>query len=1345
MKKQIKYFLVMLLFFVLVGTSYVNAAEFAPTDSNIAETSNEEVIYIIGTHLFTEETDYISAQLMMYAARTIELPDGIDEEEALKYMKIYTRDWEGNWTDAINGKPVTFENGFKFDIKYTDLEKYVVTYANVTNVTEMEEALANPDIQTINIMNDFTTDHSIVISKPVTINGNDKTISFEEMPAEWVTGGNNYVLKVYNTEATINGIKLTNSRAGLWVGSSDVTLKGTIDVSGNKEGGIEVSKSTDYPDRAPSLNAIDATLVNDGEASLKATIWEDKVTGTVETNLVKVTGLMPNQVLYYNEMPEATVTSLAELQLVLGSNLKVINLANDITTDASIEIGRSVTINGNGNKIAKSGTPAFVSGGDNYVLKVYGGAEAIDVEIVNIGLTNAMAAMIVGDNARVLVDGLDVSGNVWGGIEVKNVATAELVVGGENNGIIHSNETYGVPTVWVDETTVANQVATVTLVGATKIETKGQVHYYQQEGVANGNSEEAIKDALADENVTTIIIPTEVEVDEPIVVDREIVLQGEGTITLSDNAAESGADALTVTTEGKIIIPAGSRILVERLENSGEIIIGYTPAIYAMRSLAEPTVVDAMLSVIEPMIMTETGKITNNGTLLVKENGSITGAGTITNNGIIRLSGDRTFGAHIGVYVEGEGTVEQWVATEAQLQLAIADVMVDTVVLDGDIVLTSATVGGIEVAREVTLEMNGCTIDSTNVATATMAEKQKSYAFIVREGGNLTINGEGTFTSAKDADYKNNILNDAGTLTLNNVTLVGNYCVDTNLRGSTKPAETTMTGCTLTGGFASATGWSLATVNVDNSTLTGKWYAVTGNGTAQDATLNITNGSVLTGTEGVAIYMPSTKILNVTDSTLTGLTALEAVAGEISIVNSKLNATGAYKDFATLEAKTSDGTYDEGSAIFLRSHGGYADEGTLRLTIDDKTTLTSANGNGIRIYEQVNKTQATQGVSEILVGYYPKNITAGKDKEAVKVEAKDLITYVEVDDLSVEGEKYVFTEAGLQSAIADANVDTVILGADIALTSATVGGIEVTREVTLEMNGYTIDSTNGATAEIAGHQKSYAFIVKGGIFTINGEGKFTTAKDTSYKNNILNDAGTLYINNVTLEGNYCVDTNLRGSTEIAETTMTGCTLTSPVACTTGWSYATVNIDNSDLTATWYAVAGNGTAESATLNITNGSELTSTSGSAIYMPGTKKLNITDSTVTGLTAIEAVAGEISIENSTISATGDYKDLATLEAKTGDGTYTEGSAIFLRSHEGYADGSELTLTVDNKSTISSANAHGIRVYEHVGKTESTQGVSTITVNYYSDKVTSTKDALMVEDAESLITTVETTDLAE
>ena len=94
------------------------------------------------------------------------------------------------------------------------------------------------------------------------------------------------------------------------------------------------------------------------------------------------------------------------------------------------------------NTISMSGTPEYNPNGDNFVLKVYGGNPTIK----NVTLTNAMAAIMVGDNATVTVENVNVDGNVWGGIEVKNVETASLIV----ESITHNNEVYGTPTVWVD-------------------------------------------------------------------------------------------------------------------------------------------------------------------------------------------------------------------------------------------------------------------------------------------------------------------------------------------------------------------------------------------------------------------------------------------------------------------------------------------------------------------------------------------------------------------------------------------------------------------------------------------------------------------------------------------------------------------------------------------------------------------------------------------------------------------------------------------------------------------------------------------------------------------------------
>ncbi len=67
-----------------------------------------EQIYIIGNHLFTEKTEYLSEKTIMLAATTIKYPTNISNVKALEYMKIYARDLEGNWIDATTGETIDY-------------------------------------------------------------------------------------------------------------------------------------------------------------------------------------------------------------------------------------------------------------------------------------------------------------------------------------------------------------------------------------------------------------------------------------------------------------------------------------------------------------------------------------------------------------------------------------------------------------------------------------------------------------------------------------------------------------------------------------------------------------------------------------------------------------------------------------------------------------------------------------------------------------------------------------------------------------------------------------------------------------------------------------------------------------------------------------------------------------------------------------------------------------------------------------------------------------------------------------------------------------------------------------
>lgn len=581
MKKQIKYFLIVLLLFVLAGTGIVNAATFQATDENIAETDSEELIYVIGTHLFTEETPYISTQIMMYAARTIDIPTGVEGQDALEYMKVYSRDLEGNWIEAISGETVDL-SGVEFDIQYKDLEKYVVTTANVKNVTELEEALANPDITTINLIagDKFETDHSILVSKPVTINGNGETITFTGESGEWRKDTENYVVKVYNTEATISDITLTGANAALLVNSSDVVLEETINVDGNAFGGIEVSKGVGEGLENPSLDITNATLEHE-EVLENPTIWEDGVNDCiVGGNLVKVTGVKVGQVFYFNEMPEANVTSVAELEHALQTNLEVINLLKGdnykYETDHVIVVGRDVTINGNGNIISYVGEEGSWSGGsgDNYVLQVYN----TEATIKDLGFTGASAGLLVNASKVTLGGTINVSGNVFGGIEVsKGVAegleNSQLTV---NGTIVMDNEERTVPIIWIEK-----DQGTVTGSGieeyyaTTETNNKEQTYYYSDEKYATTGiieSSDELLEALTNEDIDTVELTKDVVIEteeETLTLDKKITINGNGaTIKSKLNITGNEVKIQDVKLNNTVTV-TGENVVLDEVEMTG--------------------------------------------------------------------------------------------------------------------------------------------------------------------------------------------------------------------------------------------------------------------------------------------------------------------------------------------------------------------------------------------------------------------------------------------------------------------------------------------------------------------------------------------------------------------------------------------------------------------------------------------------------------------------------------------------------------------------------------------------------------------------------------------------------
>lgn len=143
---------------------------------------------------------------------------------------------------------------------------------NVTDQETLKAALQDAEVDTIVLANDIETTEKIDIIRNVTIDGANHTIKYSKDLGE--TFSHVYVLHYYKTLGTLKNIKLSGAEAALNINGSVVTLSGTIDVSGNRLGGIDLGMGegvTDFPD----IITDNATIVNTTESSTAPTAWFD--------------------------------------------------------------------------------------------------------------------------------------------------------------------------------------------------------------------------------------------------------------------------------------------------------------------------------------------------------------------------------------------------------------------------------------------------------------------------------------------------------------------------------------------------------------------------------------------------------------------------------------------------------------------------------------------------------------------------------------------------------------------------------------------------------------------------------------------------------------------------------------------------------------------------------------------------------------------------------------------------------------------------------------------------------------------------------------------------------------
>ncbi|MEK4228386.1 5'-nucleotidase C-terminal domain-containing protein [Solibacillus sp. FSL H8-0538] len=155
------------------------------------------------------------------------------------------------------------------------------TVATVNTFKELKAAINNPKVKTISINNGMEITEKLKVSSEKHIYGNGYTLTSDFSGK----GDNSYVLQFDKTSGSITNIKLTGADTAIEISGSSVTLSGTIDVSGNKLGGIIVSKDSGAKSKS-KLDITNATLLNKDEANNKPTILEEQIESTDAPNRV---------------------------------------------------------------------------------------------------------------------------------------------------------------------------------------------------------------------------------------------------------------------------------------------------------------------------------------------------------------------------------------------------------------------------------------------------------------------------------------------------------------------------------------------------------------------------------------------------------------------------------------------------------------------------------------------------------------------------------------------------------------------------------------------------------------------------------------------------------------------------------------------------------------------------------------------------------------------------------------------------------------------------------------------------------------------------------------------------
>ena len=434
------------------------------------------------------------------------------------------------------------------------------------------------------------------------------------------------------------------------------------------------------------------------------------------------------------------------------------------------------------------------------------------------------------------------------------------------------------------------------------------------------------------------------------------------------------------------------------------------------------------------------------------------------------------------------------------------------------------------------------------------------------------------------------------------------------------------------------------TLTLENSSVSGYTFALSGNGTKHGTSVDIQN-STLSGTIGAGIYHPQVGTLTVggAKTKISGTSGIELRAGTLTVSGGEISATA-----ETFEALPNEaGSTIDGAAIAVSQHG---------YDPDIAVNITGGTFKGVKaLYEEDLQNEDVSNISMAVTGgtyegdVESENVTGfisgGTFAGAVDTSyvADDSVIY-EKDGSNVVGSEKDAVAAGAVAVVDNTAYTTL----EAAIKSATEGDtIQLLQDVTIG----TIIAKNSFTLDLNTYE------ISGGLLYISGSTAADTGIVVSISNGSINaaDYGILINNNAKL--NLCdvvIDSQSYGifvpSKVNDDTTVQPAAISiqggsvngddsAMVICGVGDGVATPTkliANGTKFTGGIYGISGNGSAHNTYIELNDCSVTAGTKegGIGIYHPQKGEIVINGSEITGIdSGIEIRAGERNISGDTV----------------------------------------------------------------------------------------------------------------